>query len=356
MKVLIDIVHPAHVHFFRHLRSELLGDGNEVLVVARDKDVTIELLDEFEIEHISTGQAVLGSMFARAGELVRRVRLLRREIQRFQADLVLTRNPSGVQAAWTVGVPGVFDTDDGSAVGVHFWAARPFATVITSPQCLEEDYGDRHYRYPGFKALAYLHPNRFEPDLGIRAELGLRPGEPLFVLRFSAHTASHDRDIRGLSGSAKDQLLRLLSPHGRVLVSDEAGGFARSLPVGADRLHHVLAAADLCIGDSQTVAAEAAMLGTPAIRLSSFSGHVDYLRVLEERYGLIQNFRPGQETAFLTAVEHVIAHLPEVGESAAAARALMLAESVDVTAWYRDLVYRIAGASEGGRGSSFVVC
>jgi predicted glycosyltransferase len=44
MKVLIDIGHPAHVHFYKNTIKELEAKGHEVLVTARDKDVAINLL------------------------------------------------------------------------------------------------------------------------------------------------------------------------------------------------------------------------------------------------------------------------------------------------------------------------
>ncbi len=43
MKLLIDIVHPAHVHFYRPLINELEEQGAEVAVVSRTKDVTNDL-------------------------------------------------------------------------------------------------------------------------------------------------------------------------------------------------------------------------------------------------------------------------------------------------------------------------
>lgn len=345
MRILIDVVHPAHVHFFRHLRTDLIGDGHPVRVISREKDVTTALLDRYEIPHRCVGSATGGGILSHGMELVRRVAALRREIKSFDADIVLTRNPSGVQAARISGVTGVFDTDDGSAVGIHFHAAKPFAHFITSPQCLREDYGRRHRRYSSFKAMAYLHPDRFRPDPAIREEVGVGEEEPLFLLRFSSHTASHDTSIEGLPMEAKVQLIRTLSASGKVIVSDEGSVPDRfrefRLSVGPDRFHDLLAAADLCIGDSQSVAAEAAILGTPAFRLSSFSGRVDYLRILEEDYALVRNFRPGEESLLIDEVRTAVKGLGDLKARAVEAHRRMLSECVDVTAWYRDLIYDI---------------
>lgn len=347
MRVMLDVVHPAHVHFYRHLRRELLDDGHEVKVVSRDKEVTLELLDRLGIEHTSTGVARTGTLFSSGRELLQRVLALRKEIRSFRPDILLTRNPSGILAAKQAGVLGVFDTDDGSDVRIHFWAARPFADIITTPAILKEDYGRRHRRYKGFKALAYLHPNRFQADPNVRAELGIGPEEPLFLVRFSAYTASHDKGSEGLGESAKTDLVKLLASRGRVVLSDEGTPSEELAPFlwkgSPDRLHHLLATADLCVGDSATVAAESAILGTPAVRISAPSMHREYLHVLQHDYDLIRTFKHGEEREFLAQVEEALSDLASLRSRAKENRARLLSENVDVTSWYRDLVYELVG-------------
>lgn len=346
MKVLFDIVHPAHVHFFRNLRAVFEDAGDETLVVGRDKDVVLPLLEAYGIPHLVHGRAGHRSMFGQAKELLGRDLFLARAARRFGADVILTRNPAGVQAARLAGIPGVFDTDDGTAVGIHFAAAKPFAHVITTPDCLREDHGPRHVTYPSYKAMAYLHPDRFTPDAGVRDDLGLAPDEPLFLVRFVAHDASHDGAITGLETDMREAVVRLLDEHGRVVITSESALPPSLEPyrmqLSPDRIHDVIAAAELTVGDSQTVAAESAILGVPALRLSSFSGRVDYLTELEERYGLVRNFRPGQEPALLAALEATVADLPAARAAAATAHARLLDEKADLTSWYaafvRDLV------------------
>ena len=43
MRILLDITHPAHVHFFRNPINLLQDKGHEVCVTTRDKDCTLEL-------------------------------------------------------------------------------------------------------------------------------------------------------------------------------------------------------------------------------------------------------------------------------------------------------------------------
>ena len=51
-------------------------------------------------------------------------------------------------------------------------------------------------------------------------------------------------------------------------------------------MHHVMAFASLDIGDSQTMAAEAGVLGVPFVRFNDFVGRIGYLRELEDTYEL----------------------------------------------------------------------
>ena len=45
MKILVDLKHPADVHFFRHVVRRLRQDGHEVTTVCRDTPIVRELLD-----------------------------------------------------------------------------------------------------------------------------------------------------------------------------------------------------------------------------------------------------------------------------------------------------------------------
>jgi predicted glycosyltransferase len=350
MKALIDVVHPAHVHFYRHVRQQLEASGHQTLVVGRDKDVTLDLLRAFDVPHLTHGRAGHRTMVGQALELVRRDLFLARRARAFGADVLLTRNPAGAQAARLAGVTGVFDTDDGTAVGIHFAAAKPFAHVITTPDCLTEDHGRRHVTYPSYKALAYLHPRRFRPDHSVRDELGLGADEHLFVVRFVAHDASHDGAIEGLPSHTRRAVVDLLAEHGRVVITSEAPLppelEQHRLPVAPHRIHHVIAAASLTVGDSQTIAAESACLGVPALRLSSFSGRVDYLTEMEQRYGLVRNFRPGQEDDLLAALRATVDDLDAVLAAAREGHRRLLEEKVDLTSWYVDFVERVGA---GGR-------
>ena len=56
MKIFLDIGHPAHVHYFRKSIKILQEKGHEFLITARNKDVTIQLLDHYKIDYYNRGK------------------------------------------------------------------------------------------------------------------------------------------------------------------------------------------------------------------------------------------------------------------------------------------------------------
>ena len=118
--------------------------------------------------------------------------------------------------------------------------------------------------------------------------------------------------------------------------------------LGPERMHDVLAAADLLVGDSGSMAAEAGVLGTPALRLSSWVGPVrGYLGRMERDYGLVRCFTPETRAGFDAALDEVLADLPGAKAAARAGAARLIADCDDVTAWYRSLLDELVARPEG---------
>ena len=346
MSVLIDIAHPAHVHFFRPVAQTLLAEGVEVHIVARDKDVTVRLLEAANLpfEVLPMGRPGGGQLIA-AVELLNRSWALRRRIRRHSVKVVLTRNPSGAIAAFGTRATSIFDTDDGRGVGIHYWAARPFANIITSSVHDPEDHGRRHRRYRALKAHMFLHPNRFTPDLDVRRRY-LSDAEQYCVARFSAHDASHDRRIEGITPEGRQAIVNRLEQFGPVVLSVEREGLQLErgqhevTPIAPEDFHHLLATASLFVGDSQSVAAEAAILGVPALRLSGFTGTAFYLGVLEN-LRLMRNFRPGEEAALMAEIEAVVADPELIRTITIAAASRLNNGSEDLAEWFLGLVHEL---------------
>ncbi|MDQ7035295.1 MAG: DUF354 domain-containing protein, partial [Anaerolineae bacterium] len=86
MRILFDITHPAHVHFFRNAIRQFQAEGDSVLITSRDKDITLQLLDQFGFDHKCLSVAKRG-VIGLGIELSERGLKLIREIQHFKPDV-----------------------------------------------------------------------------------------------------------------------------------------------------------------------------------------------------------------------------------------------------------------------------
>ncbi len=339
MRVLFDIVHPAHVHFFKHIIWGLQKKRHQTAVIAREKDVTLKLLDLYGFEYQTIGFSGAKNRFRQFQELVLRDFAILRLALKFKPDVILTRNPAGVQVARLIGATGIFDTDDGLAAGIHFKAAAPFAHVITTPDSLPENYGKKHVKYPGYKQTAYLHPNHFSPDPAVLEMLGVKPGEPFFIVRFVDMVATHDVNESGLSLEAKSTIINKLKSHGSVFISSEGplpeqwSDMRFAIP--PHLMHDAMAFAKMIVGDSQTMAAEAAVMGTPSLRVSTFSGRLGYLNELEGRYGITISFHPKDVEQLFQKLDELLG-VPEKLFEMKAVHHQIIADKCDVAQWFID--------------------
>ena len=314
--------------------------------MARDKDVTTALLEfyGYKYDTLSVTRS-RGASVSAAKELALRSLELRTRIKDWGARVVLTRNPTGVLASIGTGARSVFDTDDGRNAGLHYWLARPFADVITSSTFDPEDHGDRLRRYRAIKAQMFLHPRNFQPDASVLQKYNL-VGSRVFVARFSAYSAAHDSGATGLSLKMRREIIERLSSLGILILSIEGEGL-RVLRHGSlkveetaspEDFHHLLAVSELYVGDSQSVAGEASVLGTPTLHFSSFARKLFYLNVLEQ-IGLLQCFSPGQEPEFARAFLRAVESGTDAQPCAKRAAAAFNDSTEDLPRWYRRLVW-----------------
>jgi len=143
--------------------------------------------------------------------------------------------------------------------------------------------------------LASLHPNRFTPNPAVLTELGLAEGDPFIIVRFISWQASHDVGQYGVRD--KVRLVKALEQYGHVLITSEGAlpPELQSYQIRGDpeKLHDLLYYATLYVGEGGTTAAEAAVLGTPSIFVSSLAKTMGNFIELEETYDLLYSFTDG---------------------------------------------------------------
>ena len=349
--VIFDSHHPKHYLTVRALAGRCRASGVEVVWTGRRKDVLIDLIRQDGHEPVVLTAAQNG-VVRKLGELALYDWKLARLAMRLRPQALVGKTVSLTHVGRLLGIPSILINDDSAEQNPQFkYLGYPFATRILTSESLGESYGPRQRTYPGLMELAYLHPKVFTPDPGIRRELGVAPDARIFVLRLAAHDAYHDVGCAGLSPRAVERLVERLQRAGRVFLVSEAAlpdHLARlGLPVPANRLHHVLAACDLVVGDGLSVCVEAALLGRPAIVVGSYVGKIAYARILEERFGLIRGFKPHQETEVFSTVESLLR--PEAANLWQQRYAEMLTVWHDPTEVYWEELCRLAPAVDAMR-------
>ena len=345
MRLLFDLGHPAHFHLFKNTIAELRAGGHDVVIFAREKDCLPQLLDKAGWSYYMPrrrrgGQLRLGleaiGVFARAVAIG-----LTRPFDLMIGTSFVIGPASRVTGATSL----VFSENDAAHVPLFVKLAYTSGHYVVTPRCLQSDLNRaKHLTYKGYQELAYLHPNRFRPDPGVRAELGLGEGDKYFLIRKAAYTAFHDVGHAGLAGEQLQMLIDRLAQHGRVFLSIE-GELPRELrscrlPTPVDRMLDVLAFADMVVADSATVTIEAAVLGTPAAWCSTFVGHLAILGELEHDYGLIAGYRPEDFDGLVARIDEWLM-MPNLKDRWQEKRSGMLAECIDLTAWILDLLGRL---------------
>lgn len=338
MRILVDIVHPADVHFFKHAVREWEARGHTVLVTAREKEITFELLKSCRFEFRAISSQGKGLWGLAKELLVRDVRLYR-IARKFQPD-VLTgfTGISVAHVAWLLGKPSIvfYDTEFARLSNALTY---PLATVVCTPTCYHGAIGAKQVKFSGYKELAYLHPRRFTPDPATVRELGVDHNSNFFIVRFVRWGAAHDLREKGLSNGNKIRFVRELAKHGRVLVSSEddlpeaLASYRSTIPV--DKMHHLMAFAGLYVGESATMASECAVLGVPAIFIAK-TGR-GYTTEQERKYGLVFNFSDQQQDLAFDKMKELLAHR-NVRQKWLGRRDRMLSEKIDVTEWMVDFV------------------
>jgi predicted glycosyltransferase len=330
MVFLIDILHPAHVHFFKHIRQELTARGHRVIVTTRRKEMSIELLEAYGIPYtlISTQKRGIGLI----GEMiVRTLRLMIICIRHRPCLLMGIMGPSIAVAGFVLRIPQwvFYDTEN---AWITNWFAYPLASRIYSPECYLGKPRRNQIRYAGYHELAYLHPIRFAPDASVAVRRGIDPHSRYSIVRFVSWQASHDISERGLDGNAKQRIVTELQKYGEVYITSEAALPPQLEPkkirCPPEEVHHILAFASLLVGESATMASEAAVMGVPALFISDTSR--GYTLEEEKRYGMVYNFSNAQIADAVDKINEILGESTSKQRFEAGHRKL-LSEKHDVT-------------------------
>lgn len=353
MKIIVTIQHPAHVHLFRNTIRELLADEHEVHVFAREKDIATSLLERYDIPYTVLASTADSIVSLASVQLRYELKLLQHAREIDPDVLIAKGEPAITHVAKLLGSNSIIFTDTEHAT-LQNRLAFPFADRICTPICYWHDIGRKQIRYPGYHELAYLHPNRFKPDPSILDEVGIDGDDPIVIVRLVSWQAAHDIGDSGFA-DAREVVQKLEQTGACVLITAE-DDLPRELEdrrvnVPIHRIHDLMYYADLFIGESATMATECAVLGTPAVFVSS--SRRGYTDELEERYGLVFNFSTEnrQQHGLSKAVSILDEYDPETWQRR---REKLLEEKIDTTEFILQQVLSFSDKTEKSPRRSWI--
>ena len=294
MRILIDLGHPAHVHYYKNFAKIMSEKGHEILFTCRDKEVTISLLKHYRFKYVNFGhpfKSLPGKLFG-LFYFTFRVFLIS---FKFRPDLFLNSTMYSAIVAWLMRKPHIALEDTFNEEQVKLYL--PFTSCVLTGTYDHPSLGEKEINLDGYQELMYLHPNYYKPDNSILKNLALKDDEAYVILRFISWNASHDIGHKGISLKNKIFAVKEFSKYARVFISSESKIPAElehyKINIPPYRIHDAIYFANLLFGESSTMAEEAAILGTPAIYLNNDSTF--YTKHLEHDYQLLFNFSESEE-------------------------------------------------------------
>jgi len=337
-KILFYLHHPAHFHLFRHVIYQLKRDGKEVIILATKKDILEELLLKEGFNYINVlPNGRKDNKASIAFGLIKQDLKLLKICLKHKPDILVGTSTEITHIGRLLNIPSLFvNEDDAAVIPLVRDLAYRFAKIIISPEvCNNGKYEYKAIKYQSYHELAYLHPNVFIPKREI-VEKYFNPDKPYAIIRFSKLGAHHDIGVQGISNVTAWELINVLSGKFKVYITSERPLETEFEPyrmsINPLDIHHVINYATVFIGDSQTMAAEAGVLGTPFFRCNDFVGRISYLRELEEVYNLGFGFNPSDSNIMIDKLKEII-KIPDLKQQWQIRRRKMLSEKVDLSAF-----------------------
>lgn len=294
MRILVDMAHPANVHYFRGFIKAMEAKGHQVQVTCRDKDVALSLLNAYDIPFYNMGKGIIGKgILGKILYIIWADFLMIKQFIKFKPDIAVSFCASYVaHSCFLFRKPHIAFTDTEHAK-MNELLYKPFTKVVLTPASFYRDLGKRHYRFNSYMELFYLYPSVFIPDPSILSQIGIHEGEVFTLFRYVSWGAFHDIGQGGIPDNEKLELVKKAKTFGKVVISSE-GELPEELKeyqvrIKPEHIHSLMYYSSLYVGEGGTMASESVMLGVPAIYINSLP-LMGYLNDAKD-YGLLYHLK-----------------------------------------------------------------
>jgi hypothetical protein len=334
-KVIFYFGHPAQYLFARSAIKNM-GKSVEVIILLKTKDVLEDLVKSDGFDYINILPEARGnSKFSIILSLLKRIIIMLPIVLRHKPYVMVSTDASVAIIGFILRRNVITITEDDYIIIKSLGdLTYPFTTSILCPvPCSVGKWEKKKVGYLGYMKLSYLHPKVFSLDPLVLEKYGFKGNYAL--IRVAKLTAHHDFGVTGIDIGLLEILIKKFEKNDfRVLISSEG-----SLPSKFDNykldilphdMHHVLAGSSFLVCDSQSMAVEAAMLGVPSIRYSSFAGRISVLEELEKEYQLTFGILSGNKELLLDKLDSLI-EIDDIKEEFKKRREKMLKDKICVS-------------------------
>lgn len=326
-KAFFDLNHPADFHFFKHLMNWMIEQGYVLKIVARDKECLHILLEDAGFSYTSRGSG-LHSLPGKYLYAFWVLTLLFIKLVRFRPNVCLGLSSpylAVVSRLLKIKCVSYDDTDDNP----RLLPLIKQSSYLLSPGNYPHKFHSYHFRLPSLKELAYLHPAHFQH----------KQEQQTVFFRITRTDSIHHSTDSVLDEKQVFRKMQELSVNQNILLSSELDLKLEKRhyiqPANPVRIHKDLANSKVFWSNSATMAAEAAVLGVPAIFVSAEK--FAYISELEE-YGLLYYYHPDNLVPSLEKIDSILAGNPS-SNYFRDARERLLRDKMDMTAfliWFID--------------------
>lgn len=270
MRILIDILHPADINFFKNAIKILLKRKHKIFITYTDRGKIESILKkeyaEFNIPMVKLGRHHK-KKFRKIIGIPERVLKLIRFMRGKKFDKVMSFQSFYLaMAARFYRIPSVIFYDDYEYKST-FNLCKIFANRFVLPSSIPASGKNIHKTYD-FKELAYLHPLYFRPNIRALKEYDLKPGEYVFIREISNISLNYSQNFSNLDSIIKQikkrKLKIILSLEDKSLISKyNKDCIILNEPV--NDIYSIINYAKCVITSGDTIAREAALLGVPTI-------------------------------------------------------------------------------------------
>jgi len=310
MKIVFGLGHPAHFHLYKYAIQQL-SRRHEIRIFISEKDILKELLDSYNFKYETIAQTTVNEgLFKKLKKLFSSTKKIYHAIKKDKPDLFVTCLTQLCWVSRLLNRKCIFNAeDDISYTYLQGFLTYPFANTILAAKPVKTwPFSSKKIGYSGYHKLAYLHPNWFTPDVTIKNSY--IKDKKYFLIRTVNQNAYHDINAKGLDLKTLRIIVNFLSDYGSVYISSE-----KQLPkefqkyilnIKKEEIHHIMYFAEIFIGDSQSMAVECAMLGTPSIRINSFANKISIIKELEYKYRLTYSLSPKSKDKIIPLIKKIL--------------------------------------------------